>query len=67
MLAHIFNNVLHCDINRIFYYALVKVANDVLYDAKLSKKLSTGVKNFMRKDILLPVDPQVRESFLRRV
>ena len=67
MLPHIFNNVLDCDVDRVFDDALVEVPNDVLDHSELLKQLAAGVEDLVGKDVLLTVDPQVGESFLSRV
>lgn len=64
VLSHIFNDVLNSDVDRVFDDAFVKVPNDVLYHSELLKELSPCVKDLVREDILLTIDPQIRESFL---
>ena len=67
MLAHIFDDVLDGDVDSVFDDALIQVPDDVLDHSKLLEELSPCVKNFMREDVLLSIDPQIRESFLGRV
>ena len=67
MLAHIFDDVLDSDVDSVFDDALIQVPDDVLDHSELLEEFSPRVKNFMREDVLLSIDPQIRESFLGRV
>ena len=64
VLGHLFHHVKNGDVHSIFDDALVETADDVLDHSELLKQLSASVKNLMTEDVLLTVDPQVRESFL---
>jgi len=64
MFAHILDDVLHGDIDRVFNDALVEVSDDVLNDAELLKEFAAGIQDLMGEDVLLAVDPQVGEAFL---
>ena len=67
MLAHVLYNVLYSDINGVFDDSLVKIANYVLNDAELLEEFAPGIEHLVREHVLLAVDPEVREAFLRRV
>ena len=67
VLPHILNNVLNGDVNCVFNNALVEVPNDVLDHSELLEKLSPGVEDLVREDVLLAIDPEVGETFLRGV
>ena len=64
MFSHIFNDVLHSDVDSVFDNALVQVSDDVLDHSELLEELSPCIKDLVRKDVLLTIDPEVRESFL---
>ena len=64
MFSHIFNDVLHSDVDSVFDNALVQVSDDVLDHSELLEELSSCIKDLVRKDVLLTIDPEVRESFL---
>ena len=64
VLTHFIEHVLHRDVN-FFHDALVDVSDYLLYDFKLLEQFATGLQDILRENILLAVDPQIRESFLR--
>ena len=67
VLAHVLNDVLHCDVHSVLNYALVQVANDALDYAELLEKFAASIKDFVREDVLLAIDPKIREALLGRV
>ena len=64
MFTHIFDNMLHRDVDCIFYDALVQVADYVLDDTKLLEKLTARIQNFMRENVFFTVYPEIWESLL---
>ena len=64
MLSHVLDDILHGNVNGVFNNAFVKVPDDVLDHSELLEELSPCVKDLVRKDVLLTIDPQIRESFL---
>ena len=64
MLSHVLDDVLHCDVDGVFNDAFVQIPDDVLDHSELLEELSPCIKNLVREDILLTIDPQIRESFL---
>lgn len=47
--------------------AIVNVSDDGLDDLELLEEFAAGVEHILREDVLLAVDPEVREALLRRV
>jgi len=64
VLGHLLHHVKNSDVHGIFDDALIEATNYVLDHSELLEQFSASIKNFMTEDILLAVDPQVRESFL---
>ena len=64
MLSHVLDDVLHCDVDGVFNDAFVQIPDDVLDHSELLEELSPCIENLVREDILLTIDPQIRESFL---
>ena len=64
MLSQVLDDILHCNVNGVFNDAFVKVPDDVLDHSELLEELSPRVQDLVRKDVLLTIDPQIRESFL---
>jgi hypothetical protein len=65
--GHTIYNFLYSYIHVILNYALINVSNDRLDNAELLEELSASVQYFLGKDILLSIDPEVREALLSRV
>lgn len=64
MLRHILNDALHRDIDGVFDYAFIQVTDNVLDDAELLEQFAPRVEHFVGENILLAIDPKVRETFL---
>lgn len=64
VLPHILDDVLNSNVNGVFNNALVQIPDDVLDHSELLEELPACVQDFMRKDILFAIDPQIGESFL---
>jgi hypothetical protein len=64
MLGHVFHHVLDGNVDRVFNNSFVQIANDILDHSELLKQLPACLKDFMGKDILFTVNPEIREAFL---
>jgi hypothetical protein len=65
--AQLLQYILRRQVDAILNDAIVHLANEVLDETKLLKKLSPGLQNLWTEDVLLTVDPKVRKAFLGRV
>ena len=66
VLAHVLEYFLNGNVY-FFHNPFVDVPYDLLNHFELLKQLFTGLEDVLGEDILLAVDPEVWESFLRRV
>ena len=64
MFCHIVSYFLDCHIGGVFYDALIYVSYNSLDHAELLKKLATRIQDFLRKDVLFTVYPEIRKTFL---
>jgi len=55
--THVFNDVLHGDIDGVFDNALVKVADDTLDNAELLEKFAPCIQYLVGENILFTIDP----------
>lgn len=67
MLGHILHNFLDSDVDCVFNYPFVNISDNALDHSELLKELAAGFEDLLREDVLLPIDPEIRETFLRRV
>ena len=63
VLPHLIEHILHRDVH-LLHDPLVDVSYYLLNDFKLLEQFTTGLQHILGKDVLLAVDPEVRESFL---
>lgn len=67
MFGHVLHDFLDCHVHCVLNNPLVNVPDDRLNHPERLKQLPPRVQHFLRKYILLPVHPQIRETFLSGV
>ncbi len=67
LLCHVIDDLLNRNVDIVLYDSLVDVSNNALNDSELLKKLAACIQNLLRKNVFLPVDPQIGEPLLRRI
>jgi len=64
MFTHVFDDLLHGNIDGVFYDALVQIANDALDYTELLEQLSPCIEHLVGENIFFTIDPKVGKSFL---